>query len=93
VTTTASKSFVGKTAGLVTGSKDQGHFQRVMNVIGATLLVLVVMFLFAVWIGGFFRSIGIASPKENNLLIYTLVFLVSYTVNYTYDPLVNNALS
>jgi H+-transporting ATPase len=77
VTTTAAKSFVGKTAGLVTGSKDQGHFQRVMNIIGTTLLVLVVIFLFAVWIGGFFRSVGISSPKDNNLLIYALVFLVS----------------
>jgi H+-transporting ATPase len=77
VTTTAAKSFVGKTAGLVTGSKDQGHFQRVMNIIGTTLLVLVVIFLFAVWIGGFFRSVGISSPKDNNLLVYTLIFLVS----------------
>jgi H+-transporting ATPase len=48
-----------------------------MNIIGTTLLVLVVIFLFAVWIGGFFRSVGISSPKDNNLLIYTLVFLVS----------------
>jgi H+-transporting ATPase len=44
MTATAKKSFVGKTASLVTGSKDQGHFQKVMNVIGTTLLVLVVMY-------------------------------------------------
>jgi H+-transporting ATPase len=31
MTTTAKKSFVGKTASLVTGSKDQGHFQKVSS--------------------------------------------------------------
>jgi H+-transporting ATPase len=76
VTTTAAKSFVGKTAGLVTSSKDQGHFQRVMTSIGTTLLILVVVFLFAVWIGGFFRSVKISTPTQNNLLVYTLIFLV-----------------
>lgn len=29
----------------------------------------------AVWISGFFRNTGIANPQENNLLIYTLIFL------------------
>jgi len=29
-----------------------------------------------VWIGGFFRGTGIAQPKQNNLLVYALIFLI-----------------
>lgn len=76
VTATATQSFVGKTAALVTGSKEKGHFERVMSSIGTTLLTLVILWIFVVWIGGFFRSVGIAKPKSNNLLVYALIFLV-----------------
>lgn len=44
--------------------------------IGTTLLIMVVFFIFIVWIGGFFRGLGIAEPKENSLLVYALIFLV-----------------
>jgi hypothetical protein len=37
-------------------SHDIGHFQLVLGGIGTTLLVLVIGFIFAVWIGGFFRQ-------------------------------------
>jgi H+-transporting ATPase len=37
------------------GSHDIGHFQLILGGIGTTLLVLVIAFIFAVWIGGFFR--------------------------------------
>ncbi|KIM86703.1 hypothetical protein PILCRDRAFT_96084 [Piloderma croceum F 1598] len=77
VTCPAPQSFVGKTAALVTGSHEVGHFQLILGGIGTTLLVLVIAFIFAVWIGGFFRGIGIATPKENSLLVYALIFFVS----------------
>ena len=41
-----------------------------------SLLVLVVFFIFIVWIGGFFRGIGIAHPDQNSLLVYALIFLI-----------------
>ncbi|KAL0952427.1 hypothetical protein HGRIS_006700 [Hohenbuehelia grisea] len=72
----AQQSFVGKTAALVTSSKDKGHFQIVLGGIGSALLVLVMAFIFAVWVGGFFRGVGIATPRENNLLVYALVLFV-----------------
>ncbi|KIJ61297.1 hypothetical protein HYDPIDRAFT_177061 [Hydnomerulius pinastri MD-312] len=76
VTSIAKNSFVGRTAALVTGSHDQGHFQIVLRGIGVVLLVMVIAFIFAVWIAGFFRGIAIATPPENNLLVYALVFLI-----------------
>ncbi|KZV90146.1 putative PMA1-H+-transporting P-type ATPase [Exidia glandulosa HHB12029] len=77
-TSSAKGSFVGKTAQLVTdgGQGGTGHFQQVMNSIGYSLLILVIVWLFAVWVDGFFRHTGIATPEGNNLLAYTLVFLV-----------------
>ncbi|KAF8312959.1 plasma-membrane proton-e [Clavulina sp. PMI_390] len=72
----AKQSFVGKTAGLVMNSNEKGHFQIVLGGIGSALLILVIFFIFAVWIGGFFRGIGIAEPKENSLLVYALIFLI-----------------
>lgn len=80
MTCVAPNSFVGKTAALVTGSNEVGHFQLVLGGIGTTLLVLVIGFIFIVWIGGFFRGLGIATPKENNLLVYALIFFVSVMV-------------
>ncbi|GAA5913171.1 hypothetical protein JCM6882_005807 [Rhodosporidiobolus microsporus] len=72
----AKQSFVGRTAALVMSSNDKGHFQEVLDGMGTALLVLVVFFIFAMLIGGFFRDIGIASPDENNLLVYALIFLI-----------------
>lgn len=36
----------------------------------------VIVWLLAIWIGGFFHGVGIATPKGNNLLVYTLILLV-----------------
>ncbi|EAL92809.1 hypothetical protein KXW29_005676 [Aspergillus fumigatus] len=78
VTATAKQSFVGKTAALVQGAKDQGHFKAVMDNIGTTLLVLVMFWILAAWIGGFYRHLKIATPEheDNNLLHYTLILLI-----------------
>jgi len=76
VSAPAKESFVGKTAALVTGSQDQGHFQHVLGGIGVVLLVMVIAFIFVVWIGGFFRGLDIATPTQNNLLVYALIFLI-----------------
>lgn len=58
-------------------SNDVGHFQIVLGGIGTALLGLVIAFIFIVWIGAFFRHVAIATPKDNNLLVYALIFLVS----------------
>ncbi|KAJ7223598.1 hypothetical protein GGX14DRAFT_694453 [Mycena pura] len=76
VCATAKQSFVGRTASLVMSSNEKGHFQIVLGGIGTTLLVLVLVVIFIVWVGGFFRGIGIATPKENSLLVYALVFFI-----------------
>lgn len=76
VTQTAKQSFVGKTASLVTGSNEKGHFETVMGTIGTVLLALVIISIFIVWTGSFFRHVGIASPSRNNLLVYALIFLI-----------------
>jgi len=78
VTHGAQASFVGKTASLVQGAQDQGHFKAIMNSIGTTLLVLVVFFMLASWIGGFYRHLHIAYPEESstNLLHYALILLI-----------------
>ncbi|KAI1809487.1 plasma-membrane proton-e [Poronia punctata] len=76
VTTSARWSFVGRTAELVQGAKDQGHFKAVMDSIGTALLVLVMFFILVVWIGGFFHHLRIATPHVQNLLHYTLVLLI-----------------
>lgn len=76
VTETAKSTFVGKTASLVSGENRKGHFQIVMIQIGTALLIFVVFWLLIVWIGGFFRSVGISRPEDNNLLTYSLIFLI-----------------
>ncbi|KAK7756540.1 hypothetical protein SLS62_001376 [Diatrype stigma] len=76
MTTSAKYSFVGRTADLVQGAKDQGHFKAVMNNIGTSLLVLVMFWILVAWIGGFFRHLKIALPDVQNLLHYTLVLLI-----------------
>lgn len=78
VTESARGSFVGKTASLVQGATDSGHFKAIMDSIGTALLVLVVFFILAAWIGGFFHNIGIATPEDSsiNLLHYALILLI-----------------
>ncbi|KAB8237047.1 hypothetical protein ETB97_005279 [Aspergillus alliaceus] len=78
VLATAKQSFVGKTAALVQGASDSGHFKAVMDNIGTTLLVLVMFWILAAWIGGFYRHLKIATPEndDNNLLHYTLILLI-----------------
>jgi H+-transporting ATPase len=76
VTDIAKQTFVGRTAALVLGGDVKGHFQIVMDSIGTTLLILVTVFVLMFWISGFYRNTGIAEPKDNNLLIYTLIFMV-----------------
>ncbi|KAI5474748.1 plasma-membrane proton-e [Pseudohyphozyma bogoriensis] len=61
VTLPAGQSFVGRTASLVTC--------RSSNEKGHFQIILV-------WIGGFFRGIGITTPTENSLLIYALIFFI-----------------
>ncbi|ORY69794.1 plasma membrane H+-ATPase [Pseudomassariella vexata] len=78
VTAGAPASFVGKTASLVQGAKDSGHFKAIMNSIGTSLLVLVVFWILVAWIGGFYRNLHIALPSESstNLLHYALILLI-----------------
>jgi H+-transporting ATPase len=47
-----------------------------MDNIGTSLLVLVLFWILAAWIGGFFRNIGITEPGSQNLLHYALILLI-----------------
>lgn len=78
VTESALGSFVGKTASLVQGANDTGHFKQVMDSIGTSLLVLVVFWILVAWIGGFYHNIPIATPMKSsiNLLSYALIMLI-----------------
>lgn len=76
VQTPAKTSFVGKTATMVQSAKGAGHFETVMDNIGTSLLILVMAWILAAWIGGFFRHIPIASPGQQTLLHYTLSLLI-----------------
>lgn len=78
VTAGARGSFVGRTATLVQGAKDQGHFKAIMNSIGTALLVIVVGWILIAWIGGFFHGLEIATPEwsSRTLLHYVLILLV-----------------
>ncbi|KAK7750650.1 hypothetical protein SLS62_007350 [Diatrype stigma] len=78
ITSGAQASFVGKTASLVQGAKDSGHFKAIMDSIGTTLLVLVVFWILAAWIGGFYRNLHIVESGEEstNLLTYALILLI-----------------
>ncbi|UNI24688.1 hypothetical protein JDV02_010418 [Purpureocillium takamizusanense] len=76
VINTAKHSFVGRTAELVQGAQDQGHFKAVMNNIGTTLLILVMFWILAAWIGGFFHHLGVTKPGSQNLLHYALILLI-----------------
>ncbi|KAI2821023.1 hypothetical protein CBS133816_9692 [Aspergillus niger] len=76
VQTGAKNSFVGKTASMVQSAKGAGHFEIVMDNIGTSLLILVMAWILAAWIGGFYRHIPIASPGQQTLLHYTLALLI-----------------
>lgn len=76
VQATGAKTFVGRTAAMVQGTSGKGHFQLVMDSIGTALLVIVMAWILAMWIGGFFRNLPIASPGEQTLLFYTLDLLI-----------------
>ncbi|KAJ5182944.1 hypothetical protein N7492_000560 [Penicillium capsulatum] len=76
VQTGAKTSFVGRTASMVQSAKGAGHFELVMDNIGTSLLILVMAWVLAAWIGGFFRHIPIASPGQQTLLHYTLSLLI-----------------
>lgn len=78
VTHVAPASLVGKTAILTQGAQDQGHFKAIMNSIGTALLVLVVFFILAAWIGGFYRNIRIidAEDSPHSLVRYMLSLLI-----------------
>ncbi|KAJ5318051.1 hypothetical protein PENANT_c004G05031 [Penicillium antarcticum] len=76
VQTGARTSFVGRTATMVQSAQGAGHFELVMDNIGTSLLILVVAWILAAWIGGFFRHIPIASPGQQTLLHYTLSLLI-----------------
>lgn len=76
VQTPATTSFVGRTATMVQSAKGAGHFELVMDNIGTSLLILVMAWILAAWIGGFFRHIPIASPGQQTLLHYTLSLLI-----------------
>ncbi|KAL2787144.1 E1-E2 ATPase-domain-containing protein [Aspergillus keveii] len=76
VQTTAKTSFVGRTASMVQAAQGAGHFEKVMDSIGSSLLILVMAWILAAWIGGFFRHLPIASPRQQTLLHYTLSLLI-----------------
>lgn len=76
VQATGKRTFVGRTAAMVQGAKDTGHFKMVMDSIGTSLLVIVMAWVLAMWIGGFYRNIPISSPGEQTLLHYTLALLI-----------------
>jgi H+-transporting ATPase len=76
VQTGARTSFVGRTATMVQSAKGAGHFELVMDNIGTSLLILVMAWILAAWIGGFWRHIPIASPGQQTLLHYTLSLLI-----------------
>lgn len=76
VQTTAKFSFVGRTATMVQAAQGAGHFEMVMDNIGTSLLVLVMAWILTAWIGGFFRGLPIASPRQQTLLHYTLALLI-----------------
>lgn len=76
VQTGARTSFVGRTATMVQTAKGAGHFEMVMDNIGTSLLILVMAWILIAWIGGFFRHLPIASPRQQTLLHYTLSLLI-----------------
>lgn len=72
VTATGDNTFVGRAAALVNkASAGSGHFTEVLNGIGTTLLVLVILTLLVVWTAAFYRSDPIVE-----ILRYTLAITI-----------------
>ncbi|KAH3668243.1 hypothetical protein OGAPHI_001997 [Ogataea philodendri] len=72
VTATGDNTFVGRAAALVNkASGGQGHFTEVLNGIGTTLLVLVIVTLLVVWTASFYRT-----NKIVRILRYTLAITI-----------------
>lgn len=67
---TGDNTFVGRAAALVSAaSAGSGHFTEVLNGIGTSLLVLVVMTLLVVWVASFYRSNSIVTILKFTLAI------------------------
>lgn len=75
--TSAKYSFVGRTATMIQSTEAAGHFEKVMDSFGMSLLVLTMAWILAAWIGGFFRGLPIAEPRQQTLLHYTLSLLIA----------------
>ena len=70
ITATGDSTFVGRAAALVSkASSGTGHFTEVLNGIGTTLLILVIVTLLVVWVSSFYRSNGIVEILEFTLAI------------------------
>ena len=70
ITATGDSTFVGRAAALVNkASSGTGHFTEVLNGIGTTLLILVIVTLLVVWVSSFYRSNGIVDILEFTLAI------------------------
>ncbi|KAJ3053626.1 plasma membrane H+-ATPase [Rhizophlyctis rosea] len=69
VTGTGDNTYVGRTASLASSTQAVGKFTEVLRSIGTTLLFFVVFFVLAIWISGFFRSIGIVTLLDYALII------------------------
>ncbi len=70
ISATGDSTFVGRAAALVNAaSGGSGHFTEVLNGIGTTLLVLVIVTLLVVWVSSFYRSNGIVTILEFTLAI------------------------
>lgn len=72
VTATGDNTFVGRAAALVNkASAGSGHFTEVLNGIGTTLLVFVIVTLLVVWCACFYRTVRIVP-----ILRYTLAITI-----------------
>ncbi|KAJ3086869.1 plasma membrane H+-ATPase [Quaeritorhiza haematococci] len=71
VTRTGDNTFVGRTAKLASSAQPVGKFTQVLTSIGVTLLFLVVFWILAIWISGFYRG-----QETVRLLDYALIITV-----------------
>lgn len=70
VTATGDSTFVGRAASLVNkAGAGTGHFTEVLNGIGTTLLVFVIVTLLVVWVSCFYRSVPIVPILRHTLAI------------------------
>jgi H+-transporting ATPase len=76
ITRSAKHSFVGRTAELVQGTKDEGHFQGVMNAIGTALLLMAAFCVFLVVTAGFYNHVDLFSHSIDSILHRVMIVLV-----------------